>query len=146
VPAADASRLGGWSATGLETASSCPSVQPGLLVEVLQQTMNGALDVLVPPLGGTLDAGDQTGTVQSSKISVHKGIPRFRLVRCTLGQSEMPPCVLVPGVRLEVGVLRVGARLHLTPVTIEDVLPSVDEFAGSDYRGLRTLEHKPSQS
>jgi hypothetical protein len=31
----------------------------------------------------------------------------------TVGQPEMPFAVLIPGVRFEVGVLRVGTRLHL---------------------------------
>ena len=74
--------------------------QPGLLVEILQQIMSGRLDVLMPPLGGAVDAGDQAGGVETSKIPVHKGIPRLRVVRCALGQSEMPLAVLVPGVRL----------------------------------------------
>ena len=96
--------------------------------------MSGQLDVLVPPLGGAVDAGDQAGAVKASKISVHKGIPRLRVVRRALGQPEMP--LPVPGVRFEVGVLRVGTRLDLTPVAVQDVLPGVDEFARLGHRGF----------
>ena len=71
--------------------------QPDRLVEVLQQFVSGQLDVLVPPFGGAVDAGDQAGAVKASKISAHKGIPRLCVVQYTLGQSEMPLAVLVPG-------------------------------------------------
>jgi len=40
-------------------------------------------------------------------------------------------------VRFEVGVLRVGARLDLTPVTIQDVLAGVEEFARLTQQNLR---------
>jgi hypothetical protein len=38
--------------------------------------------------------------------------------------------------RVEVGVLRIGPRLHLTPVAVEDVLTGIDEHARLGHRRL----------
>lgn len=43
----------------------------------------------------------------------------------------MPLGVLVPRVGREEGVLLVGAGLHVTPVTLEHVLPALDELPGA---------------
>ena len=51
----------------------------------------------------------------------------MRLVARALGQAEVPRGVLLPRVPLQVGVLGSGARLHLAPVAVEDVLPRVDQ-------------------
>jgi hypothetical protein len=38
--------------------------------------------------------------------------------------------------RFEIGILDVGARLHLTPVAVEHVLPRVDQLARPDHGRL----------
>ena len=48
--------------TSWRPALTRPSVDPGHLVEPLQQVVRGQLHGLVPPLGGSVDAGDQART------------------------------------------------------------------------------------
>jgi hypothetical protein len=48
----------------------------------------------------------------------------------------MPVTECIPGVRLEVPVLIVGARLDLAPVTIEHLLVLLYEVSRMDYGTL----------
>ena len=75
-------------------------------VEALQEVVRGELDLLVPPLGRPVDARDQAGAVHPAEVAVDEGVPRLGLVVGALGEPEVPGGVLLPGVPLEVGVLR----------------------------------------
>src|SRR5262249_11197334 len=131
------------SCCGRSRSRSGRRLQTGLLVQVLQQIVGGELDVLVPPFGGPVYTGDQTGAVNAAKVPVHKGISRLRLVRRAAGQPQMPLGVFVPGMRIEVGVLRFGPRLHLSPVAVEDVLACIDQRTRLGHRGFveQVLSH-----
>ena len=75
-------RTASWtSCCGRSRSGSGGRLQPRLLVEVLQQVVGRDLDVLVPPLGRPVHAGDQSGAVNSAKIPVYEGVSRLRLVR-----------------------------------------------------------------
>jgi hypothetical protein len=52
------------------------------------------LNLLVPPFGGAVMAGDQSHPVQPPEITVDKPVARLRLVGRALGQAEMPGRVL----------------------------------------------------
>ena len=67
--------------------------------------MCGAHDVGVLPLGGPVVAGDQAHAVQATKVAEHEGIAGFRLVRCAIGEREVPGRVLRPTMSLEELVL-----------------------------------------
>src|SRR4029079_12273293 len=82
-------------------------------VEVLQQLVGSQLDVLVPPLGRAVDAGDQPGPVHAPQVAVDEGVARLGLVVGALGETEVPGRVVLPRVRLEVGVLRIRTGLGL---------------------------------
>jgi hypothetical protein len=85
------------------------------------------LDLLVPPLRGTVVAGDQPHPVQTAKVAVHKRMTRLRLLVRAVGEAEVPRGVLLPGVRLQERVLLPCARLHLLPTRTEHVLARVDQ-------------------
>ena len=72
--------------------------------------MRCELDLLVPPLGGTVVAGDQPHPVHAAEVAVDERIPRLRLLGRALGETEMPIRVFFPGVRLEERVLLTCAR------------------------------------
>src|SRR5688500_15004631 len=55
------------------------------LVEELEQVVRRQLDVLVPPLRGAVDAGDQAAAVHALEVAVHEGVAGFRLVSGTVG-------------------------------------------------------------
>ena len=93
--------------------------------------MGRELDVLVAPLGGPVDAGDQAGPVDTPKVAVDEAVPGLRLIRRAVGQAQMPLGVLVPRVPFQEGILFIGARLNFPPVALEHVLPGVDEVASS---------------
>lgn len=57
-------------------------------------------------------------------------MPGLGLVVGAVGQPEVPCAVVRPQVLLEVGVLRLGVRLHVAPVAVEDLLLRVDQPAG----------------
>ena len=59
--------------------------------------------------------------MDTAKVAVHERVPRLGLVGCAVGESEVPVGVLGPGVTLELVVLSVGVRLHLSPVAVEDI-------------------------
>ena len=96
-------------------------------VQVLEQVMGGELDLLVPPLGGPVDAGDQGGPVHPAQVAVDKGVAGLGLIGRADGQAEMPGGVLRPGMSLQEGVLVVRAGLHLPPVAVQHVLPGIDQ-------------------
>jgi hypothetical protein len=97
------------------------------LVEQLQQLVRGELDVLVPPLGCPVVAGDEPHPMQATEVAVDKRVPRFGLLRCTVGEAEMPLRVLVPAVRGEERVLGRGSGLNRAPVAPQDVLASLNQ-------------------
>ena len=82
-----------------------PSVSRGPLVQELQQVVGRQLDLLVPPLGGAVQAGDQAIAVDAAKVAVDEPVAGLGLVGGALGQAEVPVGVLLPGVRLEERVL-----------------------------------------
>ena len=67
--------------------------------------MGGELDLLVPPLRGAVDAGDEARPVDPRQVPEDERVPGLGLVVRALGQPEVPGGVLLPGVPLEVGVL-----------------------------------------
>ena len=77
--------------------------------------MGGQLDLLVPPLGRPVVAGDEAHPVDAPEVAVDEGVARLGLVGGAVGQAEVPRGVLLPRVRLEVGVLVGGSRLDLRP-------------------------------
>jgi two-component system, OmpR family, sensor kinase len=103
-------------------------------VQPLQELVGGELDLLVPPLGGPVHAGDDAHPVDAPEIPVDEGVPGLGLVGGPLGQAEVPAGVLFPGVPLQVGVLVARARLDVTPVAVEHVLTAVDEVLGLCHR------------
>ena len=85
--------------------------------------MGRELDLLVAPLRGPEVDGDDPGAVDPPEVAEDERVARLRLVRCPVGQAEVPRAVLVPVVRVEVAVLVVGPRLPGAPVAPDDVLP-----------------------
>ena len=96
------------------------------LVQQLQEPVGREFNLLVAPLGGAVVAGDQSRSMKPAKVSVDKRVAGLRVITRTLGKSEMPLAVLLPGVRLEVIVLGCGIRLHVSPFTVQDVLTAFD--------------------
>ena len=90
--------------------------------------MRSELDRLVAPLGRPIDAGDQARPVDPLEVPADECVAGLRPVGRAVGQPEVPQGVLVPGVRLQEGVLVVGGRRDLAPVAVEDVLLRVDEL------------------
>ncbi len=62
--------------------------------------MCGEHDLGVLPLGGPVVAGDHAHAVQATKVAEHEGIAGFRLVRCAIGEREVPGRVLRPTMSL----------------------------------------------
>ena len=60
--------------------------------------MRRQLDLLVPPLGRAVDAGDQSRAVDPPEVAVGECIPRLCLLARSLGQAEVPARVLLPAV------------------------------------------------
>jgi hypothetical protein len=85
------------------------------------------LDLLVPPLRGTVVTGDQPHPVQTADVAVDKRVARLRLLVRALGDAEMSGGVLLPRVRLQERVLLPCARLHVRPTRAEHVLAGVDQ-------------------
>ena len=92
--------------------------------------MRSELDLLVPPLGGPVVAGDQAHPVHPSEVAVHESVACLRLVGGALGQAEVPERVVRKFVRLQERVLLAGARLHVLPARPENVLVGVDQLLG----------------
>jgi hypothetical protein len=91
-------------------------------VQQLQELVGGEFDLLVSPLRSAIVASDDPGSMQASKVAIHECISAFRFVSRAFRESEMPLSILVPRMGIEEGVLRGSARLHVPPVTVEDVL------------------------
>ena len=72
--------------------------------------MRSKLDLLMPPLRGTVVAGDQPHPMHAPEVAVDERIPRLRLLGRALGETKMPSRVLLPRVRLEERVLLTRAR------------------------------------
>src|SRR4029450_11937624 len=87
----------------------------GPLVEVLQELVGCKLDLLVPPLGCAVVAGDKSHAVQPAEVAVNERVAGLCLIWSAFGKAEMPGGVLVPRVRLQVHVLVTCARLHVLP-------------------------------
>jgi hypothetical protein len=62
-------------------------------VQTLQQVVGGELDLLVPPLGGPVLAGDDAHAVQPAQVAVDERVPGLGLILGTVGEPEMPLCV-----------------------------------------------------
>jgi hypothetical protein len=105
-------------------------------VEVLQEFVGCQFNVLVAPLGRPELTGDQAYAMDAAEVPVDEAISRLGLVGRTVGESEVPFSIFIPGMRSQEDVLVLGARLTLTPVAIEDVLASVYE-APRSLNGLR---------
>jgi hypothetical protein len=99
------------------------------LVEVLQELMSGELDLLMSPLRGPVLTGDQAHPMDAAEIAIDERISSLRVVARTVGESEMPSGVLVPGVRVQKRVLVVGVWLNVAPHALEHVLACIDELS-----------------
>src|SRR4051812_45627607 len=97
--------------------------------------MGGELDLLVTPFGRAVVAGDDPGAVDAAEVAVDERVARFGLVVGALGEPQVPRRVLLPRVRVEVPILRLGLGLHLAPVALENVLARVDQLLGLGDRG-----------
>src|SRR4029079_16456158 len=102
---------------------------PGRLVEVLEEPMGGELDGLMAPLRCAVDAGDERRPMDALEVPEDERVAGLGLVAGAVGQAQVPPGVLVPGVGLQEGVLVVGGRGDFAPVAVEHVLAGVDELA-----------------
>src|SRR5262249_7366861 len=100
---------------------------PAPRVQVLEEFVRSEFDLLVPPLGGAVVAGDQAHPVHPPEVAVHKRVARLRLVCDALGQAQVPDRVVGKRVRLQERVLLAGARLHGLPARPENVLVRVDQ-------------------
>src|ERR1022692_510192 len=118
------------------TAPRVPAGSGAGAVEMLQQVMSCELNLLVAPLRGPVLACDQAHAMDAAKVPVDERIPCLGLIGGTIGQAEMPRCVLVPRVRLQEGVLIVGLGLAGPPVAVEHVLACVDELPRPRHRAL----------
>jgi hypothetical protein len=67
-------------------------------IQELQQLVSRQLDLLVAPLGRSVVAGDQAGSMEATEVPVDECVPRLGLFRSPLGETEMPLRVFVPGV------------------------------------------------
>jgi hypothetical protein len=107
--------------------------------------VGGELDLLVPPLRCPVLTGDQAGPMDATEIPIDESVPSLRVVISTVGEPEVPLRVLVPRVRLEEGVLVVGARLSVAPIALQHVLVSVDELSRVCHGELidRVRSHTP---
>src|SRR3954452_3513161 len=121
---------GGSAATTLTLAMKRMSMPTSSAdaVEVLEQVMGGQLDLLVPPLRGSVEAGDEPHAVDATEVAVGERVARLRPVSRPFGERQEPPGVLVPRMRLEERVLLLGPRLRVAPVAAQDVLARVDEL------------------
>src|SRR6478672_5246685 len=66
----------------------------GQLVQPLQEDVGGQFDLLVPPLGGPVQAGDDAHPVDAPEVAVDERVPGLGLIGGTVGETEMPPGVL----------------------------------------------------
>jgi hypothetical protein len=112
----------------------------------LEQLDCRKLDLLVPPLCGSVRAGDQLHPVDPTEVAIDEGVARMRAVLRAHGQAEVSFGVVVPQARLEVGVLVVarGWRSMTTRSTTQRVARRLaGRFQGAlgDQRGHHPLGH-----
>jgi hypothetical protein len=116
---------------GARLADECCSIEEkhgsgARLVQPLQQLVCGELDLLVSPLGSTVLAGDQAGSMNPAKVPIYERVPALGLISRFLVKAEVPIGVLIPSVGFKERVLITRSRLNFPPVAVEYVLPSVD--------------------
>jgi len=90
--------------------------------------VGGSLNLLVSPLGGSIEAGDQAASMKTAEITVDERVSRLGLVGGAIGHPEEPARIVLPRVLLQEGVLGRGLRLNVTPVAVQDVVLGLDEF------------------
>ena len=57
-------------------------------VEFLQQPVGGSLDLLVSPLGGSVEAGDQATSMETAEVTVDERVSRLGFVGGATGQPN----------------------------------------------------------
>ena len=67
--------------------------------------MGGELDVLVPPLGSPVVAGDERHPVQAAEVAIDKRVPCLRPVGGAIDEPQVPPGIFAPLMRLQEGGL-----------------------------------------
>src|SRR5215207_8914207 len=81
--------------------------------------MSCEFDLFVPPLSCSVMASDQASAVEAAEVTVDEGVSRFRLLRGSFRETEMPLAIFIPGVRLQKCVLVTGAWLDVARVAAE---------------------------
>lgn len=89
--------------------------------------MRGKLNLLVAPLGGSVLAGDQPGSMDAAKIAINECVSALGLVSRLVIKAEVPLGVVLPRVAFQERILVRGFRLNFAPVTVENVLAGVDQ-------------------
>ena len=112
------------------------SGDPGHLVQLLEQTVGGALDLFVPPLRRPVHARDQPRAVDAAEVAVDEGVARLGLVGGAVGERQVPGAVRRPVVALEEGVLGPRVGLDVAPVAVEDVLLGRDQLTAASDGGV----------
>ena len=74
--------------------------------------MGCPLNLLVPPLGGSVDADDQPAAVDPAEVAAHEGVARLGLLFGPRRETQVPRGILLPRVPVEVGVALIRGRLH----------------------------------
>src|SRR4051794_16053112 len=115
-------------------------------VQQLQQVVGDQLDLLVPPLGRPVVAGDDPHPVHPAEVAVHERVAGLGLLVRAVGEREVPGAVLGPRVPREVGVLVLGAGLDPPPLAAQHVPPGRDQLPRVGDAGLvdEVLRHGPS--
>src|SRR4051794_40213829 len=115
-------------------------------VQQLQQVVGGQLDLLVPPLGRPVVAGDDAHPVHAAEVAVDERVAGLGLLGRALGEREVPRAVLGPGVPGQIGVLVVGGGLDPAPLAAQHVAAGRDQLSGMRDPGLvdEVLRHRPS--
>src|ERR1700684_1962868 len=110
--------------------------------------MSGQLDFLVPPLRGPVLARDQAHAMNAAEVPVDERVPGLGLVAGTVGQAQVPLCIVIPRVRFQEGILIAGPGLAVAPVTVEHVLARADELSRSGHSTLvdRVSSHQASMT
>jgi hypothetical protein len=73
---------------------------------------------------------DQAGPMDAAEVAVDERVSGLGAVLSAVREAEVPLGVLLPGVRGKEGVLLGCTGLNVSPIAVEDVLPSVDEPLG----------------
>jgi hypothetical protein len=87
-------------------------------VEFFQQPVGCPLNLLVPPLGGSVEASDQATSMKTAEVTVDKCVSRLGLLGGASGQPKEPARIVLPRVLLQEGVLGRGLRLNVAPVAV----------------------------